>query len=91
MKGMVMPGTLFEEMGFDYFGPIDGHDLDTGKMLIYAEKEVVEEIVDDRTEVLLEEAKRFEPDVELVSLSTPPSTLHTLSTLFTFNLLAAFN
>jgi 1-deoxy-D-xylulose-5-phosphate synthase len=27
-KGMVLPGTLFEEMGFNYFGPIDGHDLD---------------------------------------------------------------
>ena len=27
MKGMVVPGTLFEEMGFNYFGPIDGHDL----------------------------------------------------------------
>jgi len=27
MKGMVLPGTLFEEMGFNYFGPIDGHDL----------------------------------------------------------------
>ncbi len=29
MKGMVMPGTLFEEMGFNYIGPIDGHDIDT--------------------------------------------------------------
>ena len=29
MKGMVVPGTLFEELGFDYFGPIDGHDLPT--------------------------------------------------------------
>ncbi|MCU7904982.1 MAG: 1-deoxy-D-xylulose-5-phosphate synthase [Candidatus Thiodiazotropha sp. (ex Epidulcina cf. delphinae)] len=29
MKGMVMPGTLFEEMGFNYIGPIDGHDCDT--------------------------------------------------------------
>jgi 1-deoxy-D-xylulose-5-phosphate synthase len=29
MKGMVIPGTLFEEMGFNYIGPIDGHDLDT--------------------------------------------------------------
>jgi 1-deoxy-D-xylulose-5-phosphate synthase len=29
MKGMVLPGTLFEEMGFNYIGPIDGHDLDT--------------------------------------------------------------
>jgi len=27
MKGMVVPGTLFEELGFDYFGPVDGHDL----------------------------------------------------------------
>jgi len=27
IKGMVVPGTLFEEMGFSYFGPIDGHDL----------------------------------------------------------------
>jgi len=29
MKGMVSPATLFEEMGFNYVGPIDGHDLDT--------------------------------------------------------------
>ncbi len=28
MKGMVVPGTLFEEFGFNYIGPIDGHDLD---------------------------------------------------------------
>lgn len=28
MKGMVIPGTLFEEFGFNYLGPIDGHDLD---------------------------------------------------------------
>ncbi|MFZ9140747.1 MAG: 1-deoxy-D-xylulose-5-phosphate synthase, partial [Burkholderiaceae bacterium] len=27
-KGLVGPGTLFEEFGFHYFGPIDGHDLD---------------------------------------------------------------
>lgn len=27
MKGMVVPGTLFEELGFNYIGPIDGHDL----------------------------------------------------------------
>ena len=27
VKGMVMPGTLFEEFGFNYIGPIDGHDL----------------------------------------------------------------
>ena len=28
VKGMVVPGTLFEEFGFNYIGPIDGHDLD---------------------------------------------------------------
>src|ERR671923_2443027 len=28
MKGMVTPSTLFEEFGFNYLGPIDGHDLD---------------------------------------------------------------
>jgi len=29
MKGMIMPGTLFEELGFNYIGPIDGHNLNT--------------------------------------------------------------
>ncbi|MBI5007478.1 MAG: 1-deoxy-D-xylulose-5-phosphate synthase [Nitrosomonadales bacterium] len=28
VKGMVIPGTMFEEFGFNYIGPIDGHDLD---------------------------------------------------------------
>ena len=28
VKGMIVPGTLFEELGFNYFGPIDGHDID---------------------------------------------------------------
>jgi 1-deoxy-D-xylulose-5-phosphate synthase len=28
VKGMVAPGTMFEEFGFNYIGPIDGHDLD---------------------------------------------------------------
>jgi len=29
VKGMVLPSTLFEELGFYYAGPIDGHDIDT--------------------------------------------------------------
>ena len=29
VKGMIAPGTLFEELGFNYYGPVDGHDLDT--------------------------------------------------------------
>ena len=28
MKGLIVPGTLFEEFGFNYIGPIDGHDMD---------------------------------------------------------------
>jgi 1-deoxy-D-xylulose-5-phosphate synthase len=27
MKGMILPGTLFEELGFNYYGPFDGHDV----------------------------------------------------------------
>ncbi|MCX7174314.1 MAG: 1-deoxy-D-xylulose-5-phosphate synthase [Proteobacteria bacterium] len=29
VKGMIVPGTLFEEFGFNYIGPINGHDLDS--------------------------------------------------------------
>jgi len=29
VKGMFVPGTLFEEFGFNYIGPIDGHDLES--------------------------------------------------------------
>ena len=29
LKGLVMPGTLFEELGFNYIGPVDGHDTDS--------------------------------------------------------------
>jgi 1-deoxy-D-xylulose-5-phosphate synthase len=36
MKGLVSPGTLFEEMGFNYVGPIDGHDLPA--LVSYLEK-----------------------------------------------------
>ncbi len=28
LKGMVVPGTLFEELGFNYIGPVDGHDVE---------------------------------------------------------------
>ncbi len=29
VKGMVTPGTIFEELGFNYIGPVDGHDVDS--------------------------------------------------------------
>jgi 1-deoxy-D-xylulose-5-phosphate synthase len=29
LKGMVLPGTIFEELGFNYIGPVDGHNIGT--------------------------------------------------------------
>jgi 1-deoxy-D-xylulose-5-phosphate synthase len=40
VKGMVMPSTLFEELGFNYLGPIDGHDLPTLVRTIRTVKDV---------------------------------------------------
>lgn len=40
VKGMVMPSTLFEELGFNYLGPIDGHDLPTLLRTIRAARDV---------------------------------------------------
>lgn len=49
-------------------------DSETGRVMIYAEKEVVESVVDPHTEVLLEEARKITPDVELGSLIMVEST-----------------
>jgi len=38
VKGMVTPGTLFEEFGFNYVGPIDGHDLNALLPMLHALK-----------------------------------------------------
>src|SRR6185295_2356146 len=40
-------------------------DTETGRVVISAEKEVVEDIMDPRTEVLLEEARKVHPEVQL--------------------------
>src|SRR3972149_6422134 len=51
-------------------------DMTSESFRIYAEKEVVEEVADDRTEVALEEARKVDPDVKLGDMitvgSTPP-------------------
>ena len=49
-------------------------DLETGKFVIYAEKEVVDSVVDDRTEVLLEEARKVDPNAELGDMVIVEST-----------------
>lgn len=54
---------------------IDGKvDMETGKVTIFAEKEVVEDVQDERTEVNLEEARRFNPDAELGMMVSVEST-----------------
>ena len=49
-------------------------DPESGQVLIYAEKEVVEDVVDERTEVLLTEAQRFNPDVQLGDMAVVETT-----------------
>jgi transcription termination/antitermination protein NusA len=49
-------------------------DTDTGKVTILAEKEVVEDIQDDRTEVLLEEARKVDPNCQLGDMVMVEST-----------------
>ncbi len=49
-------------------------DPDTGKVTIFAEKEVVEDIMDDRTEVLLEEARKVNPEVQLGDMALVETT-----------------
>jgi N utilization substance protein A len=49
-------------------------DPETGEVKIYAEKEVVEDVVDERTEVLLEEARKFNPDVQLNDMAIVETT-----------------
>lgn len=40
VKGMLMPGTLFEELGFNYIGPVDGHDIDRLTTILQNVKEI---------------------------------------------------
>jgi len=49
-------------------------DLESGDVVVFVEKEVVEDIQDDRTEVLIEEARKVNPDTELGDLEMVEST-----------------
>ena len=40
VKGMIVPGTLFEELGFNYIGPVDGHDVNMLVETLQAVKEL---------------------------------------------------
>jgi 1-deoxy-D-xylulose-5-phosphate synthase len=58
LKGMVMPSTLFEELGFNYLGPIDGHDLPTLVRTIATAKEVSGP---NLLHIITEKGKGYEP------------------------------
>ncbi len=49
-------------------------DLESGDVIVFVEKEVVEDIQDNRTEVLIEEARKVNPDTELGDLEMVEST-----------------
>jgi len=49
-------------------------DPESGRVTIYAEKEVVEDVQDERTEVLLEEARRFNPEAQVGDMAIVEST-----------------
>ncbi len=70
MKGMVMPSTLFEELGFYYIGPIDGHDVDS--LVITLEN--LKKMKGPRLlHIVTEKGHGFEP------ASTAPTTYHGVS------------
>jgi N utilization substance protein A len=49
-------------------------DTETGQVLIYAEKEVVEDVQDERTEVLLDEARKYNPEAQLGDMAVVETT-----------------
>jgi 1-deoxy-D-xylulose-5-phosphate synthase len=58
IKGMVMPSTLFEELGFNYLGPIDGHDLPTLVRTIRAARDIEGP---NLLHIITEKGKGYEP------------------------------
>jgi 1-deoxy-D-xylulose-5-phosphate synthase len=70
MKGMVLPGTLFEEMGFKYYGPIDGHDV---QELVHVLRNLQQIKGPRLLHVLTQKGKGYEPAEE------DPCTYHGVS------------
>jgi len=60
LKNLLTPGMLFEQMGFRYFGPIDGHDLDELYQTFHAVRELNSPVL---VHVLTEKGKGY-PNVE---------------------------
>ena len=89
-KGMVVPATLFEKFGFNYIGPIDGHDLDslipTLENLKHLDGPQFLHVVTKKGQgyelaeadpVAYHGPGKFDPAVGLVPASSPPKTTFT--------------
>lgn len=89
-KGMVSPATLFEEMGFNYVGPIDGHDLDTliptlqnmralkgPQFLHVVTKKGQGYKLAEADPVLYHGPGKFDPAIGIQKATTPPKTTFT--------------
>ena len=89
-KGMVVPGTIFEEFGFNYVGPIDGHDLDSliptlenlrnlkgAQFLHVVTKKGYGYKLAEADPVNYHGPSKFDPAVGIVKPSIPPKTTFT--------------
>ena len=89
-KGMVVPATLFEKFGFNYVGPIDGHDLDSliptlenirqldgPQFLHVVTKKGQGYKLAEADPVAYHGPGKFDPAVGLVKPATPPKTTFT--------------
>ncbi len=89
-KGMVTPATLFEEMGFNYVGPIDGHDLDAliptlqnmralkgPQFLHVVTKKGQGYKLAEADPVLYHGPGKFDPAIGIQKAATPPKTTFT--------------
>ena len=89
-KGMVVPATLFEKFGFNYIGPIDGHDLDSliptlenlkhldgPQFLHVVTKKAQGYKLAEADPVTYHGPGKFDPAVGIVPPSTPPKTTFT--------------
>ena len=89
-KGIVVPGTIFEEFGFNYVGPIDGHDLDSliptlenlrqlkgPQFLHVVTKKGYGYKLAEADPVNYHGPGKFDPKVGIVKPTTPPKTTFT--------------
>jgi 1-deoxy-D-xylulose-5-phosphate synthase len=89
-KGMVVPGTIFEEFGFNYVGPIDGHDLDSliptlenlrdlkgAQFLHVVTKKGFGYKLAEADPVNYHGPSKFDPAVGIVKPATPPKPTYT--------------